>query len=109
MRKMKKWLAVLVLYCCPPIFLLAAHANPLIKKELSPISNPGFEDGLRHWGGKSADTYKTAPASDGETLCNAADVSFEGDSSLAIPMSQFIEPGALHVARAFQVQQGGKF
>jgi hypothetical protein len=106
---MKKSLLVLFWFCCSTLCLSATEESPLIKKELSPFSNPGFEENLKDWGANNSAVYKTALASDGKTTCRVADKAFDGGKSLAIPMAEFVEPGTLHLARSFRLKQGGKY
>jgi hypothetical protein len=88
---------------------LASDKNPLIRQELFPFSNAGFEEGLKDWGGNAEDDYRVARASDGKTVFESSATASEGKRSLVVFLDEFRNPGDAHIERGFPLGKGSRY
>ena len=85
---------------------LTAGQNPLIERELTPLTNPGFENGLVGWsGGKAGDDGMIA--GDGRTECKVVEMAADGKKSLCMHLDAWVDPGKLHLDREFKLGEQG--
>jgi len=112
---MKPLALLLFVQLCMLAALPVIAANPLIKQEVFPFTNPSFEDNLKDWAGSAAaDNYRTGPGlaydptSTPKTICESAEtVASDGHKSLCFALDKKVD--YLYLSRMFQLTKGAKY
>lgn len=82
--------------------LFSQEKNPLVKQEVFPISNPGFEQ--QHAGWNIKPTEKKEPLPD--IVFSFENIAYEGQYSFAITLNKRTSK---YIPRAFQIEKGKRY
>lgn len=85
--------------------IFAGEKNPLIKKEINPISNPSFEENLKDWGGSPKNNYMER-TSYGSVVCKIANTGYKSKKSLCRILPEY---KASYIPRSFKLEVGKKY
>lgn len=104
-KSIRLFASTLCIHVFSSIYLTAGQ-NPIIERELTPLTNPGFENGLVGWsGGKAGDDGMIA--GDGRTECKVVEMAADGKKSLCMHLDAWVDPGKLHLDREFKLGEQG--
>jgi hypothetical protein len=87
------------------ILLFSNNENPLLEKEIFPLSNPSFEENLKDWGGNPKDNYMLMYTY-GNIPCKIAEDGYDGKKSLYMELNR---DGASYLYRSFKLKVGKKY
>lgn len=96
---------VIMFFFAFSIFLFSNNENPLIEKEVFPISNPSFEENLKDWGGNSKDNYMLRYTS-GNTPWKIAEDGYKDKKSLYVELDKY---GSTYLPKGFKLKVEKKY
>jgi len=99
---MKKTIFILILFS---FFLSAEEKNPLIEKEIFPITNPSFEENLKDWGGNPKNNFMKRLTYH-NIMCKVAETGYKSKKSLCIILDK---NQSTYLPKSFKLKVGKKY
>jgi len=96
---------ILFLFLIGTVFIFANEKNPLIEKELFPLSNPSFEENLKDWGGNPKNNFMER-LTYLNIMCKVAETGYKSKKSLCIVLP---EHSSTYLPMSFKLEVEKKY